>query len=66
VTIQEASIYLQIDEFETKDEALEFQLFELKLQLISKPIIPQLLQARKAKLKQLKEICSVQIGRAHV
>ena len=59
VTIQEASIFLQIDEFETKDEALEFQLFELKLQLISKPIIPQLLLARKAKLKQLKEICNV-------
>lgn len=55
MTIQEASIFLRIDEFESKEEALEFQLFELKQQLISKPCIPQLLQARILKLKQLKE-----------
>jgi len=57
VTKQEASIFLRIEDFESCEEALEFQLFELKQQLISKPCIPQLLQARLSKLKQLKEAC---------
>jgi len=59
VTRQEASIFLRVEEFETFEEALEFQLFELKQQLISKPCVPQLLQARLSKLKQLKEACLV-------
>lgn len=59
MTKQEASIFLRVEEFETFEEALEFQLFELKQQLISKPCIPQLLQARLSKLKQLKEACLV-------
>ena len=54
---QEASIFLGIEDFESFEEALEFRLFELKQQLISKPCIPQLLQARLSKLKQLKEAC---------
>jgi hypothetical protein len=57
VTKQEASIFLGIEDFESFEEALEFRLFELKQQLISKPCIPQLLQARLSKLKQLKEAC---------
>ena len=57
MTKQEASIFLRIEDFESCEEALEFQLFELKQQLISKPCIPQLLQARLSKLKQLKEAC---------
>jgi len=57
VTKQEASIFIGIEDFETCEEALEFRLFELKQQLISKPCIPQLLQARLSKLKQLKEAC---------
>ena len=57
MTKQEASIFLGIEDFESFEEALEFQLFELKQQLISKPCIPQLLQARLSKLKQLKEAC---------
>lgn len=59
MTKQEASIFLRIEDFESREEALEFQLFELKQQLISKPCIPQLLQARLSKLKQLKEACRV-------
>jgi hypothetical protein len=59
VSIKEAETLLRLDEFDSAEEALEQQLFDLHQQLISKPIIPQLLQARKAKLKQLKEICSV-------
>jgi hypothetical protein len=59
VSIKEAETLLRLDEFDTAEEALEQQLFDLHQQLISKPIIPQLLQARKAKLKQLKEICNV-------
>lgn len=59
MTKQEASIFLRVEEFETFEEALEFQLFELKQQLISKPCIPQLLQARLSKLKQLKEAYQV-------
>lgn len=57
MTKQEASIFLGIEDFESFEEALEFRLFELKQQLISKPCIPQLLQARLSKLKQLKEAC---------
>ncbi len=59
MSIKEAETLLRLDEFDTAEEALEQQLFDLHQQLISKPIIPQLLQARKAKLKQLKEICNV-------
>ncbi len=59
MSIKEAETLLRLDEFDSAEEALEQQLFDLHQQLISKPIIPQLLQARKAKLKQLKEICSV-------
>jgi hypothetical protein len=59
VSIKEAETLLRLDEFDSAEEALEQQLFDLHQQLISKPIIPQLLQARKTKLKQLKEICSV-------
>ncbi len=55
VTKQEASIFLRIEDFESCEDALEFQLFELKQQLISKPCVPQLLQARFSKLNQLKE-----------
>ena len=55
MTKQEASIIIRVDDFESFEEALEFQLFELKQQLISKPCIPQLLQARLSKLSQLKE-----------
>ena len=57
MTKQEASIFLGIEDFESCEEALEFQLFDLKQQLISKPCIPQLLKARLTKLKQLKEAC---------
>lgn len=59
MTSQEARIFLKVEEFESYEEAFEFQLFELKQQLISKPCIPQLLQVRILKLKQLKEICKV-------
>jgi hypothetical protein len=59
VTKQEASIFLGIEDFESYEEALEYQLFELKQQLISKPCVPQLLQARLLRLKQLKEACRV-------
>jgi hypothetical protein len=59
VSIKEAETLLRLNEFDSAEEALEQQLFDLHQQLISKPIIPQLLQARKAKIKQLKEICSV-------
>lgn len=55
MTKQEASIFLRIEDFESCEDALEFQLFELKQQLISKPCVPQLLQARFSKLNQLKE-----------
>ena len=44
-----------MEDFESFEEALEFQLFELKQQLISKPCVPQLLQARFSKLNKLKE-----------
>ncbi len=59
MSIKEAETLLRLDEFDSAEEALEQQLFDLHQQLISKPIIPQLLQARKTKLKQLKEICNV-------
>lgn len=59
VTIKEASAFLKLDEFDSAEEAVENQLFELHQQLISKPCIPQLLKARKAKLNQLKAICEV-------
>ena len=59
MSIKEAETLLRLDEFDSAEEALEQQLFDLHHQLISKPIIPQLLEARKTKLKQLKEICSV-------
>ncbi len=59
MSIKEAETLLRLDEFDSAEEALEQQLFDLHQQLISKPIIPQLLQARKTKLKQLKEICCV-------
>ena len=59
MSIKEAETLLRLEEFDSADEALEQQLFDLHQQLISKPIIPQLLQARKTKLKQLKEICNV-------
>lgn len=59
MTKQEASVFLGIEDFESYEEALEYQLFELKQQLISKPCVPQLLQARLLRLKQLKEACSV-------
>jgi hypothetical protein len=59
VSIKEAETLLRLDEFDSAEEALEQQLFDLHQQLISKPIIPQLLQARKVKLQQLTEICQV-------
>jgi hypothetical protein len=59
VSIKEAETLLRLDEFDSAEEALEQQLFDLHQQLISKPIIPQLLQARKVKLQQLTEICRV-------
>jgi hypothetical protein len=59
VSIKEAETLLRLDEFDSAEEALEQQLFDLHQQLISKPIIPQLLQARKVKLQQLIEICLV-------
>jgi hypothetical protein len=59
VSIKEAETLLKLDEFDSADEALEQQLFDLHQQLISKPIIPQLIQARKVKLKKLIEICHV-------
>ncbi len=59
MSIKEAETLLRLDEFDSAEEALEQQLFDLHHQLISKPIIPQLLQARKTKLNQLKEICNV-------
>ena len=55
MTKQEASIFLGVKDFESVEDALESQLFELKQQLISKPCIPQLLQTRLSKLKKLKE-----------
>ncbi len=57
MSIKEAETLLKLDEFDSADEALEQQLFELHQQLIAKAFIPQLLQARKVKLKQLVEIC---------
>ena len=59
MSIKEAETLLRLDEFDSAEEALEQQLFDLHQQLISKPIIPQLIQARKVKLKQLIEICHV-------
>ena len=59
MSIKEAETLLKLDEFDSADEALEQQLFDLHKQLISKPIIPQLIQARKVKLKKLIEICHV-------
>lgn len=59
MSIKEAETLLRLDEFDSAEEALEQQLFDLHQQLISKPIIPQLLQARKVKLQQLIEICRV-------
>lgn len=59
MSIKEAETLLRLDEFDSAEEALEQQLFDLHQQLISKPIIPQLLQARKVKLQQLTEICRV-------
>ena len=59
MSIKEAETLLRLDEFDSAEEALEQQLFDLHQQLISKPIIPQLLQARKVKLQQLTEICHV-------
>jgi hypothetical protein len=59
VSIKEAETLLRLDEFDSAEEALEQQLFDLHQQLISKPIIPHLLQARKVKLQQLIEICRV-------
>ena len=59
MSIKEAETLLRIDKFDSAEEALEQQLFDLHQQLISKPIIPQLLQARKVKLQQLTEICQV-------
>ncbi len=59
MSIKEAETLLRLDEFDSAEEALEQQLFDLHQQLISKPIIPQLLQARKVKLQQLIEISRV-------
>ena len=59
MSIKEAETLLRLHEFESAEEALEQQLFDLHQQLISKPIIPQISQARKVKLKQLVEICHV-------
>ncbi len=59
MSIKEAETLLRLDEFDSAEEALEQQLFDLHQQLISKPIIPHLLQARKVKLQQLIEICRV-------
>ena len=59
MSIKEAETLLRLDEFDSAEEALEQQLFDLHQQLISKPIIPQLIQARKVKLQQLIEICQV-------
>ena len=59
MSIKEAETLLRLDEFDSAEEALEQQLFDLHQQLISKPIIPQLLKARKTKLNQLKEICNI-------
>jgi hypothetical protein len=59
VSIKEAETLLRLHEFDSAEEALEQQLFDLHQQLISKPIIPQLLQARKVKLQQLTEVCRV-------
>ena len=59
MSIKEAETLLRLDEFDSAEEALEQQLFDLHQQLISKPIIPQLLQARKVKLQQLTEVCRV-------
>ena len=59
MSIKEAETLLRIDKFDSAEEALEQQLFDLHQQLISKPIIPQLLQARKVKLQQLTEVCRV-------
>jgi hypothetical protein len=59
VSIKEAETLLRLHEFESAEEALEQQLFDLHQQLISKPIIPQISLARKVKLKQLVEICHI-------
>ena len=59
MSIKEAETLLRLDEFDSAEEALEQQLFDLHQQLISKPIIPQLLQVRKVKLQQLREICHI-------
>lgn len=59
MSIKEAETLLRLDEFDTAEEALEQQLFDLHQQLISKPIIPQISLARKVKLKQLVEICHI-------
>ncbi len=59
MSIKEAETLLRLHEFESAEEALEQQLFDLHQQLISKPIIPQISLARKVKLKQLVEICHI-------
>jgi len=59
VTLNEAKTLLNISFIEDAEEAIEIQLFELQKQLISKPILPLLLKARRAKIEQLIKVCEI-------
>jgi hypothetical protein len=59
MTPSEAEIILQLNSFDNLEDAVENQLFEIRQQLISKVVLPQLLKARKQKLIQLKTAAEV-------
>ena len=59
MTPTEAEIILQLNSFDNLEDAVENQLFEIRQQLITKVVLPQLLNARKSKLLQLKTAAEV-------
>lgn len=59
MTQNEAEIILQLNSFDNLEDAVENQLFEIRQQLITKVVLPQLLNARKSKLLQLKTAAEV-------
>lgn len=59
MTPNEAEIILQLNSFDNLEDAVENQLFEIRQQLITKVVLPQLLNARKSKLLQLKTAAEV-------
>lgn len=58
MTPNEALNYLGISHFDEANDAIEESLFSLRQQIIAKGNLPQLLDARKKKLNQLKQIKS--------